>query len=73
MAHEDTEYEECAFGGSIAYTASQDGGGLSMSLGSGWGDDPKRRAVATARKQGWNVLQTLAHPDQTQLIPQLRH
>ena len=37
VAHEDTEYEEWGLGGSIAYTASQDGRGLSMSLGSGWG------------------------------------
>ena len=28
--------------------------------------------IATARKQGWNVLQTLVHPDPMQLIPQLR-
>ncbi len=32
-----------------------------------------RTVIHTARKQGWNVLQTLAHPDPTQLIPQLRH
>ena len=34
---------------------------------------PEMRAViATARKQGWNLLQTLVHPDPIQLIPQLR-
>ena len=31
-----------------------------------------RAVIATARKQGWNVLQTLVHPDPIQLIPQLR-
>ena len=31
-----------------------------------------RAAIATARKQRWNVLQTLVHPDPMQLIPQLR-
>ena len=31
-----------------------------------------RTVIATARKQGWNVLQTLVHPDPMQLIPQLR-
>ena len=31
-----------------------------------------RSVVATARKQGWNVLETLAHPDPMQLIAQLR-
>ena len=32
-----------------------------------------RTIIQTARKQGWNVLETLAHPEPTQLIPQLRH
>ena len=27
-----------------------------------------RAIIATARKQGWNVLQTLVHPDPMQLI-----
>ena len=31
-----------------------------------------RSVIATARKQGWNVLDTLAHPDPIQLIPKLR-
>ena len=31
-----------------------------------------RSVIATARKQRWNVLETLAHPDPMQLIPQLR-
>ena len=31
-----------------------------------------RAVIATARKQGWNLLQTLVHPDPMQLIPQLR-
>ena len=31
-----------------------------------------RAVIATAQKQGWNVLQTLVHPDPMQLIPQLR-
>ena len=31
-----------------------------------------RAVIATARKQGWNVLQSLVHPDPMQLIPQLR-
>ncbi len=31
-----------------------------------------RSVIATARKQGWNVLEILAHPDPIQLIPQLR-
>ena len=31
-----------------------------------------RSVIATARKQGWNVLETLAHPDPMQLIPLLR-
>ena len=37
LAHEDTGYEEWGFGGSIAYTPSEDGRGLSMRLGSAWG------------------------------------
>ena len=37
IAHEDTEYEEWGFSGSIAYTPSEDGRGLSMRLGSAWG------------------------------------
>ena len=31
-----------------------------------------RAVINTARKQDWNVLQTLAHPDPIQLIPTLR-
>ncbi len=31
-----------------------------------------RSVIATARKQRWNVLETLAHPDPMQLIPRLR-
>ena len=31
-----------------------------------------RSVIATARKQDWNVLETLAHPDPIQLIPRLR-
>ena len=31
-----------------------------------------RSVIATARKQYWNVLETLAHPDSRQLIPKLR-
>ena len=37
VAHQDTEYEEWGFSGSIAYTPSEDGRGLSMRLGSAWG------------------------------------
>ena len=37
VAHEDTEYEEWGFGGSITYTPSEDGRGFSMRLGSAWG------------------------------------
>ncbi len=31
-----------------------------------------RSVIATARKQGWNVLETLAHPDPRQLIAKLQ-
>ncbi len=31
-----------------------------------------RSVISTARKQGWNVLETLAHPDPIQLIRKLR-
>ena len=31
-----------------------------------------RTVILTARKQGWNILDTLAHPDPNQLIPTLR-
>ena len=31
-----------------------------------------RAVINTARKQDWNVLQTLAHPDPIRLIPTLR-
>lgn len=31
-----------------------------------------RSVIATARKQRWNVLETLAQPDPMKLIPQLR-
>ena len=37
VAHEDTEYEEWGFSGSLAYTPGKDGLGLSMTLGSAWG------------------------------------
>ena len=37
VAHEDTEYEEWGFSGSLAYTPGQDRRGLSMKLGSAWG------------------------------------
>ena len=37
VAHEDTEYEEWGFSGSLAYTPGKDGRGLSMKLGSAWG------------------------------------
>ena len=37
LAHQDAGYEEWGFGGSIAYTPSEDGRGLSMRLGSAWG------------------------------------
>ena len=38
LAHEDTEYEEWGFSGSIAYRPGSDGRGLSMKLGSAWGN-----------------------------------
>ena len=31
-----------------------------------------RTVILTARKQGWNILDTIAHPDPDQLIPKLR-
>ena len=37
LAHEDTEYEEWGFSGSIRYQPRSDGRGLSMNLGSTWG------------------------------------
>ena len=37
LAHEDTEYEEWGFSGSIRYQPRTDGQGLSMNLGSAWG------------------------------------
>ena len=37
LAHQDTEYEEWCFSGSIDYTPGKDGRGLSMQLGSAWG------------------------------------
>ena len=37
VAHEDTEYEEWGFSGSIRYRPRSDGRGLSMNLGSAWG------------------------------------
>ena len=37
VAHQDSEYQEWGFSGAIAYTPSEDGRGLSMRLGSGWG------------------------------------
>ena len=37
VAHEDTEYEEWGFSGSLAYTPGKDGRGLSMKLDSAWG------------------------------------
>ena len=38
LAHQDTEYEEWGFSGSIAYRPGSDGRGLSMKLGSAWGN-----------------------------------
>ena len=37
LAHEDKKYQESGYSASIAYTPSEDGRGLSMSLGSAWG------------------------------------
>ena len=37
LAHQDTQYEEWGFSGAVAYTPSEDGRGLSLRLGSGWG------------------------------------
>ena len=37
VAHEDIEYEEWGFSGSIRYRPRSDGRGLSMNLGSAWG------------------------------------
>ena len=37
VAHQDTEYEEWGFSGSVVYTPGKDGRGLSMKLGSAWG------------------------------------
>ena len=37
VAHEDTDYEEWGFSGSLAYNPGKDGQGLSMKLGSAWG------------------------------------
>ena len=42
------------------------------SMQGAWDFANLRSVIATARKQGWNVLDTLAHPDPIQLIPQLR-
>ena len=36
-------------------------------------DFAKLRSInATARKQGWNIPETLSHPDPRQLIPKLQ-
>ena len=37
VAHQDTEYEEWGFSGSVVYTPGKDRRGLSMKLGSAWG------------------------------------
>ena len=37
MAHQDTEYEEWGLSGSVKYTPRTDGRGLSMNVGSSWG------------------------------------
>ena len=37
LAHRDTQYEEWGFSGAVAYTPSEDGRGVSLRLGSGWG------------------------------------
>ena len=37
LAHQDSEYEEWGFSGSIAYIPGKNGRGLSMRLGSAWG------------------------------------
>ena len=37
VAHEDAEYEEWGFSGSVAYTPGADGLGLRLQLGSSWG------------------------------------
>ena len=42
------------------------------SMQGAWDFANLRSVIATARKQRWNVLETLAHPDPIQLITQLR-
>ena len=37
LAHRDTQYEEWGFSGAVDYTPSEDGRGVSLRLGSGWG------------------------------------
>ena len=37
LAHEDSEYEEWGFSGSVGYRPSSDGRGLNLKLGSAWG------------------------------------
>ena len=37
VAHDDADFEERGFSGSLAYRAANDGRGLSMTLGSAWG------------------------------------
>ena len=52
VAHQDTEYEEWGFSGSIAYTPSEDGRGLSMRFGSAWG------ATQSGVQSLWNPQDT---------------
>ncbi len=42
------------------------------SMQGAWDFAKLRSVISIARKQGWNVLETLAHPDPIQLIPKLR-
>ena len=52
LAHQDTEYEEWGFSGSIAYIPSEDGRGLSMKLGLGLG------ATQSGVQSLWNLQDT---------------
>ena len=68
VAHEDTEYEEWGFSVSIRYRPRSDGRGLSMNLGSAWGQTDSGVQSLWSRQDASGLVRGAAM-DAAQLVP----
>ncbi|MXY16825.1 MAG: hypothetical protein F4057_08085 [Acidobacteria bacterium] len=60
LAHEDADYIEWGFGGSVAYTPNRDGRGLHLKLGSSWGDARSNAQALWSRETAHGLAQESA-------------